>query len=613
MGGVVKNVLVFFFLVLTLARATETEIRINPENQFQTIQNFGASDCWSMQIIGGWPLALRERIADLLFSKEKGIGLSAWRFNIGAGINHTTIFHPWRTVETFEIDQGQYDWTRQQEERWFLQAAKERGVKQFIAFVNSPPARMTRNGYTNCTDGLGSTNLKEGYEEQFAVYLVDILEHFRDAWDIEFDYISPVNEPEWEWNYGCNQEGNRASNEDIKAIVNALYKKLKERGLKTKISIVECGALPHWYSNVKQMEKKYHEHYGNYLYDLIVADDSISQKIAHHFAGHSYWSDLLYGELIEDRQALSNYFQPFFKEGWEYWMTEYSVLEGPQGNGGHGRDLSINTALDVVRVLHYDLTILNASAWQWWTAVSPENFKDGLIYTDYLINGNKNIIESKLLWALGNYSKFVRPGAKRIEVIGANEKTGLLATAFLSEGEDKIICVISNHGYESRPVKILLEGDQRKYNVKNFSSYITSDKPFENLKPYLDFDYGTVVEIPGRSIITIIAKLEPTHSQYLYSVSDSSRIQLFQNAPNPFHDTTKIYFYVPDNGIVNISIFTLDGKMIKKYQKSVSQKGVYNVSWNGENQNNEVVSSGIYICQVQFGKTADSKKLTYIR
>ena len=43
-----------------------------------------ASDCWTTRILGNWTDESRERVADLLFSTEKGIGLSLWRFNLGA-------------------------------------------------------------------------------------------------------------------------------------------------------------------------------------------------------------------------------------------------------------------------------------------------------------------------------------------------------------------------------------------------------------------------------------------------------------------------------------------------------------------------------------------------
>jgi hypothetical protein len=62
-----------------------------------------------------------------------------------------------------------------------------------------------------------------------------------------------------------------------------------------------------------------------------------------------------------------------------------------------------------------NLTVVNVSGWQWWTALSQEDYKDGLIYTDWKKPGDaETIFTSRLLWVLGNYSRFVRPGMRRI-------------------------------------------------------------------------------------------------------------------------------------------------------------------------------------------------------
>jgi len=146
-----KISMVFLLLTASASGFSNDEnllIIVDFGNEYQVIDNFGASDCWSMQMLGGWSLENRNRVADLLFSRDKGIGLSCWRFNLGAGKKTDDIRNPWRTAETFEVSKGVYDWSRQKGEQWFLGAAKERGVEQFVAFVNSPPARMTRNGLT---------------------------------------------------------------------------------------------------------------------------------------------------------------------------------------------------------------------------------------------------------------------------------------------------------------------------------------------------------------------------------------------------------------------------------------------------------------------------------
>ena len=50
--------------------------RIRLDTEYQTIENFGASDCWTMQKVGTWSMAARTRVADLLFSTSSGIGLT---------------------------------------------------------------------------------------------------------------------------------------------------------------------------------------------------------------------------------------------------------------------------------------------------------------------------------------------------------------------------------------------------------------------------------------------------------------------------------------------------------------------------------------------------------
>ena len=608
----IKNVILIIFTISAL-QAQETEITVDVNKRYQTIDNFGASDCWSMQKIGTWVAPLKEHVADLLFSKDVGIGLSAWRFNIGAGINFTTIHHPWRTVETFEVDQGEYDWSRQEEERWFLQAAKDRGVDQFIAFVNSPPARMTRNGYTNCTNGLGSSNLKEGYEGQFAKYLVDILKHFRDEWKIDFDYISPVNEPQWEWNDGANQEGNRASNKDIKAIVMALADELNNQNVETKIQITESGDLKSWYQELNDLESEYGEKYGNYLSRLI-NDNDINSIIHPIFCGHSYWSDRISNQLVEHREFLSFHFQSFMDKGWKYWMTEYAILDGPEGAGGRGRDLTIKTALDVARVIHYDLTLLNASAWQWWTAVSPEDYKDGLIYTDFMTDPNtQNIIKSKLLWAVGNYSRYIRPGSVRISLAGADDKFGLMGSAYLNQNQDQIILVFVNISEDKKPVQIGFSNLGSSNKIKSLTPYITSDQSGEDLKAYDEFDADDVYTIPARSIVTLIGDISDTTNPGNEPSYDPDKYSLFQNFPNPFNHRTDFYYHLPESGQVEISVYSLSGEKVKSLLNRNMNAGLHSLSWDGTNEQNNVVSSGVYYYILNAGTLRDQKKMVFTK
>ena len=466
----------------------------------QLIENFGASDCWSMQKIGAWPEEKREEVARLLFSTSGGIGLSAWRFNLGAGVT-ASIRNPWRTVETFEVGEGKYDWTRQANERWFLRSALRHKVPQLIAFVNSPPCRMTVNGLPYGEGVKASTNLKPGYEAQFARYLADVLAHFRDNPDrrerLEFDFISPINEPQWDWDRS-NQEGCRYGNRDVRRALLALGEELARRKLRTKILAIESGSIPDMYSLNEKSSATYGTPFGDYI-EMLYGDSQIRPLLAGRLAYHSYFSDRLDGEILEHRQKLRA--KADANPELRLWQTEYCILEGPEGKGGRGRDLTMQTALDVARVIHYDLTLANASAWQWWTSVSPVDFKDGLIYTDYRKPGDPvSIHASKLLWTLGNYSRFIRPGMQRVELRGErHDMRGILGSAYVDARSRQLAMVYLNLATEAQRVRFTFEGGQ----PRRLTPFVTSDRAGEDLKAGAPFAPGEEFAIPARSAVTL--------------------------------------------------------------------------------------------------------------
>lgn len=475
----------------------------------QVIDNFGASDCWSIQKIGAWPAAQKEQLARLLFSTKDGIGLSCWRFNIGAGPD-ATIVDPWRTSETFEISEGKYDWTRQASQQWFLWAAKRNGVPQLLAFANSPPARMTRNGLTHTTKGDGSTNLKSGYDVQFARYIADILEHFQTAKQIPFQFVSPVNEPTWEWDKP-DQEGSRYSNADIRAVLVALDAALRTRKLDTQIIAPESASIQALSRPVSGMSKEYKADYGNYL-EYLLGDPTLSGILHQRVAFHSYLSDRLNTELVQNRRAAQSSFARF--PGASLWQSEYCILTGSDGKGGGGRDLSMKTALDVARVMHYDLTLLDVSAWQWWLALSRWDYKDGLVYTDYEKPGDKpSVIPSKLLWSFGNFSRFVRPGMRRVELAGdGHDKDGLFGSAWIDERNGAVVLVYINEGTLAEDIEVAFTGSANPQapHMTGLAPFVTSDRPGDDLKEYafapLDASGKLAYSIPARSVVTLVAR-----------------------------------------------------------------------------------------------------------
>lgn len=461
---------VFVLLAPLLVMAGENkavEITVDPAIRYQTMDGFGASDAWRCQFVGEhWPVEKRERIADLLFSREmdsdgnpKGIGLSIWRFNISAGTaeqgEQSDIGNPWRRGECFQNSDGSFDWSKHAGQRWFLRAAQERGVERFLAFPNSPPVHLTRNGKGYASKGVIHLNLKPGKMDDYAVFLVEVIAHFEKE-GIHFDYLSPFNEPQWNWD-GPGQEGTPALNEELYALVKYLSSELSKRKLSTQLLIGEAGTIGHV---AKIMDDDGRDNQAQFFFDPVspfyIGDLPNVEKT---ISAHSYHSVWPVNKQVENRRMLKDALRRVNPE-LGYWQSEYCILQrNNEIRSGGRRDLGMPTALYVARIIHNDLTLCDARSWQWWTAVSQCDYKDGLVYLDDGSRGQTGrmgghvpslvddgqIRESKLLWVLGNYCRFIRPGMVRVQCdIQPAESVddGLLASAFRGSNNNLVlVCV----------------------------------------------------------------------------------------------------------------------------------------------------------------------------
>ena len=197
-------------LGLMAAQEPIVRYKILANSPEQHIQHFGASDAWSMQFLGLWPEKQQQKIADWLFSMEndaqgkpKGIGLSIWRFNLGAGSEEqgdsSQIQRGTRTQCFLKAD-GTYDWNKQEGQRRFLKLAKQRKVPYLLAFCNSAPVYFTQNGWATNTGRGGTINLKDDCYDDFARFIATSLKGIEEHDGIHIDYVSPINEPDGHWN-----------------------------------------------------------------------------------------------------------------------------------------------------------------------------------------------------------------------------------------------------------------------------------------------------------------------------------------------------------------------------------------------------------------------------
>ncbi len=477
----------------------------------QKMEGFGASDAWSCQFVGkNWPEKKKVQMADWLFSQEldekgspKGIGLSMWRFNIGGGSaeqgKESGIKKIWRRAESFMNDDKSFKPNSQLGQRWFLKAAKERGVSQFIGFVNSPPVQLTKNGKAFSGDK-HHFNLPEENYTAYAEYLAQVTEHIKKEEGIDFKYISPINEPQWDWIDG-GQEGTPVQNTEVAALVKAIDKVFQGKNIASKLELPESAQLNYIYekgnrpNRAKQLYEFFDTASVNYIGDL--------PTVAHKLAGHSYYTTWPVERLCEVREKVKEAFDKNGKVGFS--MSEYCLLEKNKEVKGGGRDLSMAPALYMARVMFADLVLANSSSWQWWIAISPYKYKDGLVYMDKDTTDG-NIYDSKLLWTLGNFSRFVRPDMKRIDVDRSDKQTatesiknGFMATAFASDNKEKLSVVMINYTDSARQVAF---GDKLS-KIKELDVYLTNDEEQNDLLHVGSHEIKETFSVPARSVVTL--------------------------------------------------------------------------------------------------------------
>ncbi len=484
-------------------------VTLHPEREFQVIRSFGASDAWSIQFLGKyWPTDQRTRAADLLFSREQrpdgspvGIGLSAYRFEIGASSaspgDSSKITDRWRRASGFVRSDGTYDWTQQQGQRAFMKEARTRGVETFIGFVNSPPVAFTRNGRANSSGG-DSANIAPSRYRDFARMLKDVVVELEKRDGIRIDILSPFNEPQWDWLNG--QEGSPWRVDEMAAMTRELSTALTAAHVPTKISIGESGRMNYLYEagdkptrgdQIRAWFDRGSPYYVGSLPNLI-----------HAIAAHSYHTtnprDTMRAVRTRVHDAIAAV-DPTL----EFWQSEYCILETTPKIRGRGRDLGIDAALHIAGVIHSDLVYAHASTWHWWIAASPYDYKDGLIYMDRdTLTGT--VRDSKMLWALGHYSRFVRPGMRRIsvDVAGAGVDSvdaELLVSAYRDPASGRMVTVLVNRSSEERQVQLIAPGSDA------MRVYRTTSEPGVDLKFGGSVRANQLLVVPARSLTTLVS------------------------------------------------------------------------------------------------------------
>jgi hypothetical protein len=89
--------------------------------------------------------------------------------------------------------------------------------------------------------------------------------------------------------------------------------------------------------------------------------------------------------------------------------------------------------------------------------------------------------------------------------------------------------------------------------------------------------------------------------------------RLYPNRPNPFNPTTTIAFDLPEQARVTISVYSVDGRLVRTLTDRVFPAGRHNVGWDGRDGGGREVSSGVYFYTLRTPLQNETRKMTLLK
>ena len=203
------------------------------------------------------------------------------------------------------------------------------------------------------------------------------------------------------------------------------------------------------------------------------------------------------------------------------------------------------------------------------------------------------------------------------------------------ENKIKIFQLFSHAHKQNTEFKIFrVNQDDSEYRELVYVSYDWEHPPVMRYDPPMTFDIDEGLELEATYLnntentinFGLLSIDEMMILFGLYYVSDELTIKdeddteiipitylLHQNYPNPFNPITSLRYDLPEDGIVNITVYDIMGRIVKTLVNNSQTAGYKSIQWNATNDRNEVVSAGLYLYTIQAGEFRQTKKMVLLK
>ena len=174
-------------------------------------------------------------------------------------------------------------------------------------------------------------------------------------------------------------------------------------------------------------------------------------------------------------------------------------------------------------------------------------------------------------------------------------------------------------------------------NIDGFDITIDFDSNSDNLL-YMDTTIIFGSNIPSDNYETVQVSLRDFHdNEKVYDIDQLQDLDLYQqvgiintlsnnsfeisprtfhlnqNYPNPFNPTTEIGYTIPENTFVSITIYDVQGRLVKLLVNQNQNAGIYVTNWNAKNEQGVSMPAGMYFYTIQTEKFKDTNKMILLK
>jgi O-glycosyl hydrolase len=321
--------------------------------------------------------------------------------------------------------------------------------------------------------------LKKDKYNDYADLLADYAKNFEAKMGAPLAILSIQNEPNWKVEY----ESAYWSGDDIRDFLKVIEQRFPAKGIQLGKDALASGGLG-------IMAPEYENFNVNFRVMVQPSlDDPKANRVLTHIGLHQYNAP-----HDSSSRAGSIPFPAIAEAGKRFWQTEVSG-SGPNLPKGSG----IDNALFYARMIHHDLTYAETNAFLYWWLWGSGGDDAGRLIT---VDGD--VIEPAMrLYAMGQFSRFIRPGWVRIESTLSLSR-GILTSAYRNPHTDEIAIVLINETPTAARVELNMMG----VGFRELSCWRTSEK--EKLKALGEQRFNqdrAKVELPPKSISTFYGRV----------------------------------------------------------------------------------------------------------